>query len=213
MTGASAAPGLGWQPSLLEGDAEPACDAAFSNLTRRQLDDECWIDHVPGWLSGADAVFAALLASAAWREHDRVMYGRTVAQPRLTASWETGAVAEAVPVLAEARRALSQRYGEDFDRGGLNLYRDGRDSVAWHGDRIPAELERPVVAIVSLGAPRPFLLRRHPAAGIRGERSVVLVPGPGDLLVTGGRTQRRWQHSVPKVRAANPRISVTFRHG
>jgi alkylated DNA repair dioxygenase AlkB len=131
-----------------------------------------------------------------------------VLQPRLTAAWRDDArLAEHVPVLGEIRRLLSLRYARDFDTGGLNLYRDGRDSVAWHGDRIPKELHEPVVAIVSVGEPRRFLLRPR-----GGGRSLRFELGAGDLLVTGGRCQREWQHCVPKVAAAGPRISITFRH-
>jgi alkylated DNA repair dioxygenase AlkB len=106
------------------------------------------------------------------------------------------------------RKSLSERYSVEFDSIGFNLYRDGRDSVAWHGDRIKKEIEDPIVVLLSLGAPRKFLLR--PKGGGK-SRSFML--GPGDLLVTGGKTQRTWDHSVPKVAQAGPRISLAFRHG
>jgi alkylated DNA repair dioxygenase AlkB len=106
------------------------------------------------------------------------------------------------------RLILSDRYGVTIDSVGFNLYRDGKDSVAWHGDRIAREIAEPVVALVSLGEPRSFLLR--PRGGGRSRRFLL---GGGDLLVTGGRTQRDWQHSVPKVASAGPRISLAFRHG
>jgi alkylated DNA repair dioxygenase AlkB len=94
-----------------------------------------------------------------------------------------------------------------FDSVGFNLYRDGRDSVAWHGDHIRREIEDPIVALISLGEPRKFLLR--PKGG-GGSRAFVLLGG--DLLVTGGTTQRTWDHSVPKVARAGPRISLAYRH-
>ena len=106
------------------------------------------------------------------------------------------------------RIALSQRYGVAFDSVGLNLYRDGRDSVAWHRDRIAKDIDDPLVAIVSVGEPRRFLLRP-----VTGGHSRALLLGRGDLLVTGGTCQRTWQHTVPKVAKAGPRISITFRHG
>jgi alkylated DNA repair dioxygenase AlkB len=90
----------------------------------------------------------------------------------------------------------------------MNLYRDGRDSVAWHRDRIAKEIEDPIVVLVSLGEPRRFLVRPH-----GGGRSRAFRLGRGDLLVTGGRFQREWEHSVPKVAKAGPRISIAFRHG
>ena len=104
-------------------------------------------------------------------------------------------------------RLIGARYGVQLTQVGVNLYRDGSDSVAWHGDRVARELPEAVVALVSLGALRPFRLR--PTGG---GPSHAFLPGPGDLLVMGGSCQRTWQHSVPKVRAAGPRISVQFRH-
>ncbi len=188
---------LAWQPALLA--------PAPAEIERIALDAECWVDHAAGWLPGADEVFAELVATATWAGRDRLMYGARVAEPRLTARWEPGRPLP--PALEGARRSLSARYGVDFDSAGFNLYRDGADSVAWHRDRIPAAIARPVVALVSLGAPRPFRLRPR-----GGGRSVAFHLGHGDLLVTGGLTQRRWEHTVPKVRGAPPRISVAFRH-
>ncbi len=97
-------------------------------------------------------------------------------------------------------------YGEPLDRGACNLYRDGGDSVAWHGDRIRNRRRHAVVGIVTLGEPRPFLVR--PSGGGSSRR---FHPGAGDLLVMGGACQRDWEHTVPKVRSAGARISVTFR--
>jgi alkylated DNA repair dioxygenase AlkB len=137
------------------------------------------------------------------------MYDREVDEPRLT-SWlkfdEQTSVAN--PWLEDARASLSARYDVRFDSVGINLYRDGTDSVAWHRDRIPAEIADPVVALVSLGAPRRFLLRPQGGGKSRGFKL-----GHGDLLVTAGRTQRRFEHSVPKVKASGPRMSIVFRHG
>jgi alkylated DNA repair dioxygenase AlkB len=111
-------------------------------------------------------------------------------------------------VLDQMRLFLSDHYGVHLDSAGLNLYRDGRDSVAWHGDRIDKKIDKPIVALVSVGAPRKFLLRPK-----EGGRSRSFLLGRGDLLVTGGTTQRTWEHSVPKVATAAPRISIAFRHG
>jgi hypothetical protein len=186
------------------GGAEPAVDMRFCGLVRRDLPGGAWVEHCPAWLAGADVVFGHLLGGADWRGHDRVMFGERVREPRLRASYSSvGPVA----VLEQAAGALSERYGVTFDSIGLNLYRDGRDSVAWHGDRIPPSLEEPLVATCSLGAARRFLLRPR-----GGGRSVAFTPGPGDLIVMGGTAQRTWQHTVPKVAGAGPRISVTFRH-
>ncbi len=200
---------LTWQPSLLAASAEPAIDDGFTSVTRIQLDGQAWVDHASGWVTGSDEVFLRLREAAPWQHHEVPMYGRMVAQPRLTAWWrlESGGT-PFLPLIADMRVALSGRYGVTFDSVGLNLYRDGRDSVAWHRDRIAREIPEPLVAIVSVGEPRRFLLRPGP----RG-KSRALFLGGGDLLVTGGATQRTWQHTVPKVAQAGPRISVTFRHG
>lgn len=200
---------LAWQPRLAPGaPAAPAADPAFRRLRRHHLDATSWVDLHPEWVAGADALFADILARAPWEEPDVPMYGHLVRQPRLTA-WFGRAPGDPVlpPAVAGIAAALSARYGVDFDGVGVSLYRDGADSVAWHGDRVARRVRDPIVAVVSLGAPRPFLLR--PRAGGRSTR---FVPGPGDLLVMGGRCQHDWQHTVPKVSAAGPRISLTLRH-
>jgi len=201
---------VSWQPSLLDEATEPAADPSFSSLERIELDAESWVDYAPGWVTGADELFAELLTSTKWGQRTRTMFDKRVIEPRLTSSWRGAGGKPLVPaVLDDMRRLLSGRYGVELDSMGMNLYRDGRDSVAWHGDRIAKEIEKPVVALVSLGSPRKFLLRPK-----GGGRSRPFELGCGDLLVTGGRTQRLWQHSVPKVAsAAGPRISLAFRHG
>jgi alkylated DNA repair dioxygenase AlkB len=196
-----------WQPSLLATD-EPDIDRSFSSLRRVQLDQDSWVDHAPAWISGADRLFEQVLTTRRWEQRSRRMYDKRVLEPRLTAPWneQSGEPLEP-PILEEIRAALSERYGRRFDSVGFNLYRDGRDSVAWHADRIDAEIKDPIVALVSLGEPRKFLLR--PKGG-GASRSFLL--GRGDLLVTGGQTQRAWDHSVPKVAKAGPRISLAYRH-
>ena len=198
-----------WQPSLLDDAAETTVDESFSLLGRVQLDPESWVDYAPGWVAGADDLFAELLASVDWGQRTRYMFDKQVIEPRLTSSWRAANGNALEPaVLERMRRVLSERYAVDLDSMGMNLYRDGRDSVAWHGDRIAREIERPIVALVSLGHPRKFLLRPK-----GGGRSRPFELGRGDLLVTGGRCQRLWQLSVPKVAtAAGPRISLAFRH-
>jgi alkylated DNA repair dioxygenase AlkB len=197
---------LAWQPSLLV-DAEPSVDASFRDAYRVELDDDSWIDVVPGWLTGADKVFAALAADAPWAQRHRIMWGNKLPEPRLTSGWAEADIKRIAPVLLRARAALTKRYGVAFNAGWLNLYRDGRDSVAWHRDKIPADNPYPWVGILSLGWQRKFLVRPY-----GGGPSHRFDPAPGDLLVTGGQMQRRWEHTVPKVPDAGPRISVTFRH-
>ncbi len=188
----------------LFGSLEPSVDGSFRGLTRVALDDEAWVDVVPGWLTGADELFSRLLDVVPWAGRRVHMYDKVLDQPRLDAS-----IARDVrpPVVEEMRAQLSARYGVEFTSVRANLYRDGNDSVAWHGDRVARERPLAFVGIVSLGARRRFLLRPN-----GGRRSVRLDPGPGDLLVMGGACQRTWQHSVPKTSSTEPRISVTFRH-
>lgn len=204
---------LTWQPSLLDAEPEPAIDETFSGAVRIALDRRSWIERVPGWVAGSDALFDLLLRTAAWGQRTRKMWDHEVLEPRLTAWWGAGSGEPLEPpILERMRRALSDRYGVVFDSMGLNLYRHGRDSVAWHGDRIAREIAEPLVAIVSVGEPRRFLLRPR----VRGEGAPApqrLLLGRGELLVTGGATQRAWEHSVPKVASAGPRMSLTFRHG
>lgn len=201
-------PSLQWQPSLFDTADEPSVDGSFAGLVRVELDETSWVDHAPGWLSGADRVFEEVLGSRPWEQRTRRMYDQQVLEPRLTAPWNARSGEPLTPaVLEEARRLLCRRYEREFDSVGFNLYRDGRDSVAWHADRIPKEVETPIVALLSLGEPRRFQLRPR-----GGRVSHTFVLGGGDLLVTGGNTQRTWEHAVPKVKQAGPRISIAFRH-
>jgi alkylated DNA repair dioxygenase AlkB len=201
-------PQLVWQPSLFAAGEETTIDQGFEGIRRIRLDPTSWVDHQPSWVSGSDRLFERLLAGMGWQQRSRHMYEQRVVEPRLTAHWdEQMEVALDPPILEAMREVLSARYGRHFDSVGFNLYRDGRDSVAWHGDRIARQVSDPVVALVALGEPRRFLLRPR-----RGGASKVFLLGQGDLLVTGGRTQRSWEHSVPKVKSAGPRISVAFRH-
>ncbi len=198
-----------WQPSLLEWTADVEVDASFSGLDRIQLDEASWLDFAPHWVLGADRLFDELVQRANWQQWSRYMYDKVVADPRLTAFWHAdGGLPLEPPSLERMRSLLSDRYGAVFDSVGMNLYRDGRDSVAWHRDRIAKEIPAPIVVLVSLGEPRRFLVRPH-----GGGRSKAFRLGGGDLLVTGGRFQRQWEHAVPKVARAGPRISIAFRHG
>jgi alkylated DNA repair dioxygenase AlkB len=195
-------PSLTWQPSLLGADP-PGFDATLHGARRRFLGAGAWLDHVPGWVGGADALFDELLAGTPWREPaDRPMYDRIVAVPRLVAThWD-----EQPDLLRQAGHCLGRHYGRRLPSITANLYRDGRDSVAWHGDKIRHRRSDTVVAILSLGSPRRFLLRP-----VGGGPSVGYELRGGDLLVLGGTCQTTWQHCVPKRAHAGPRISVMFR--
>jgi alkylated DNA repair dioxygenase AlkB len=197
-----------FQPELFDVSVT-AFDGGYGGIERIALDPESWVEHAQGWVRGHDALFQAVLASRDWKQRSRWMYERHVLEPRLTAPWNLASGRPVEPPILEAMRvSLSKRYGVDFDSIGFNLYRDGRDSVAWHRDRILREIERPIIALVSLGERRKLLLRPR-----GGGRSLAFELGRGDLLVTGGHTNREWEHTVPKVARAGPRISLAFRHG
>jgi alkylated DNA repair dioxygenase AlkB len=179
-------------------------DLGFSTLARTQLTDGAWYDYAPGWLSGDEGLLQELIGSVRWHREERVMYERVVAVPRLYATLPQDSPIPSV--LLDARRSLGRRYGEDFERLSLAYYRDGRDSVAWHGDYVARRLPTATVATISLGAPRTFHLR--PKAG--GTR-VTLGLGWGDLLVMGGSCQRTWEHALPKLTQAAPRVAIMLR--
>lgn len=200
-----AAPALQLQGSLFGSDAPELSDPP--TFERVQLDRASWVDSAPGWLRGGDELFELLRQDAPWEAHERPMYDRIVAVPRLTAWF--GLDDPVTPaVLVAGAAELGRRYGRDFNKLGCNLYRSGHDSVAWHSDRIGRIDAQPVIGVLTLGGRRPFLMRPK-----GGGRSVRFDPGSGDLLVMGGATQHRWEHTVPKVARCDPRLSVTFRHG
>jgi alkylated DNA repair dioxygenase AlkB len=193
------------QQACLFGSGEPRLNLDLPGLRRLVLGAGAWVDHHPGWLEGHEAVFDALRRTTRWHHQRRRMYERVVDVPRLVAELPDDGPGHTV--LLEAGAALSRHYGLDLARVSLAYYRDGHDSVAWHGDRLGHLVDDTVVAILSVGTPRRFLMR--PAAGGGPSRAFDL--GWGDLLVMGGSCQRTWQHAVPKAAAAGPRISVQFR--
>jgi alkylated DNA repair dioxygenase AlkB len=177
-----------------------------SNFDRIDLGDRAWVDVARDWLAGADELCMLLIEGVDWRHHRRWMYDRMVDEPRLSRWYDA---AEGLPeeALAWFRVAVGRRYNVRFGAVGLNFYRDGHDSVAPHSDRELRHLDDTLVAIVTLGAARPFLLRRK-----GGGPSIDLHPASGDLLVMGGTCQVTWEHAVPKVAAgAGPRISASIR--
>jgi alkylated DNA repair dioxygenase AlkB len=170
-----------------------------------------WTEYRPGWVGRQDLLFEHLAEAVPWQLEERPMYDRTVAVPRLVCFYPEGEELPH-PVLDEARELLDRRYGDGAGGAlcttGLCLYRDGRDSVAWHSDRIGRHtVIDTVVAIISLGERRTFLTR--PVSGGPALRHRL---GGGDLFVMGGRFQQTWEHGVPKTsRPVGPRISVQFR--
>lgn len=200
------------QGSLLDLADEMTLGGLDRRLTRTDLGEGAWVDERPGWLAGADTLLEALLHDVPWRAERRQMYDSIVDVPRLLSFYGEGEPLPH-PLLVTAREALSNHYapelGERFVTAGLCLYRNGRDSVAWHGDRIGRSTsEDTMVAILSVGSPRPLMLR--PRDG--GAAAVRLPLGHGDLVVMGGSCQRTWDHAIPKTaKDVGPRISIQYR--
>jgi alkylated DNA repair dioxygenase AlkB len=182
---------------------------------RTPLGNGAWIDVLPAWLTGADTLFDALAHDVPWQAERRRMYDRVVDVPRLLAFYGEDEPLPH-PVLDTARDALSAHYGpelgEPFRTAGLCLYRDGHDSVAWHGDRIGrGDTEDTMVAIVSIGSPRALMLRPRPGTSNEPNTQKYAL-GHGDLIVMGGSCQRTWEHAIPKTtKPVGPRISIQFR--
>jgi alkylated DNA repair dioxygenase AlkB len=203
---------VAFQASLLDAGEDVAPGALGATVRRSELSDGAWLDVRRGWLSGADTLFERLAHTILWQAERRPMYDRVVDVPRLLCFFGEGEPLPD-PALVAAKLALDEHYGaelgEPFATAGLCLYRDGRDSVAWHGDRIGrSRTEDTMVAIISVGAPRALLLRPRGGGGPTLRHDV----GHGDLVVMGGSCQRTWEHAVPKTaRPVGPRISIQFR--
>jgi len=203
-----------YQPSMFDLMSGPAAaiEPLPGRLVRHTLTAGAWVDVLPGWVRGSDAVFETLLADVDWRAERRPMYDGVVDVPRLL-RWYSGRETLPHPALTEARQRLNAHYadelGEEFVTAGMCLYRDGRDSVAWHGDTLGRSARHDtMVAIVSFGSPRNLMLR--PRAG--GHETLRLPQGHGDLIVMGGSCQRTWEHAIPKTaKPVGPRVSVQFR--
>ena len=197
--------------SLLDTGDEIGFGRLGDTVRRVELGSGAWLDLRPGWVAGADSLFDRLRDGVAWRAERRPMYDRVVDVPRLL-HFVDERTPLPDPALVTAKDVLDTHYeaelGERFATAGLCLYRDGRDSVAWHGDRIGrGGTHDTMVAIVVLGAPRAFGLR--PVGGGASRRFEF---GHGDLVVMGGSCQRTFEHCVPKTsRPTGPRISVQFR--
>lgn len=208
---------FGSLPALPPDDATDVASVIRPDATfeRTMLDETSWVDVARGWLADPDGLHRDLLERGTWQERRLFRYETWVAEPRLGGRWPTDPATEATR--HELHRALRNRYRVDLDRGGLALYRDGRDSVAFHRDREMRWLDDTVIAILTLGARRPWLLR--PRAGRLEDQDAPdrgathdLRPASGDLVVLGGRCQADWLHAVPKTTTpVGPRISVQWR--
>jgi alkylated DNA repair dioxygenase AlkB len=207
-----------FQASLFDGDLaevgagrEPVVGALAGKVERHQLSRGAWVDVRPGWVSGSDDLFAKLVQTVPWEAERRQMYERVVDVPRLLRFYDEHETLPD-PVLADVRTRLSTHYrdelGENFTTVGMCYYRDGRDSVAWHGDTIGrSKTEDTMVAILSFGEARRLSLRPR-----NGGSSLTFPLGHGDLIVMGGSCQRTWEHAILKTaRPVGPRISVQYR--
>ncbi|HEV2798724.1 MAG TPA: alpha-ketoglutarate-dependent dioxygenase AlkB, partial [Nocardioides sp.] len=182
---------MDFQTSLFADEAAVAPGLAPE---RRLLTQGAWVDVQRNWLRDPDDVFTALVERVPWRAERREMYDAVVDVPRLVHTY-LGQDVLPHPALEQARADLSAHYlpelGEPFVTAGCCYYRDGRDSVAWHGDTIGrGRAEDTMVAIVSVGDPRRLLLRPR-----GGGASIALTMGHGDLVVMGGSCQRTWEHA------------------
>lgn len=192
-----------FETQSLFGSGEVEFDHSFSQLRRVDLDDDAWIDYSPMFLAGDQTLFDALVDGADWEQPIVKMYDREVRTPRLVAK-----VSPTIhPVIPRLVEVLSARYDLDLDQVSAGWYRDGNDSVAYHGDRIARELAEATVATISLGGARTFHIRPK-----EGGSSHTFSLGHGDLVVMGGSCQRTWEHSIPKVASARARIALMFRH-
>ncbi|BBY24793.1 alpha-ketoglutarate-dependent dioxygenase AlkB [Mycobacterium stomatepiae] len=178
--------------------------AAFENATEHRLDEQSWITHVPGFLTGHMRLVDELATLDVWEQRQRWMYDRMVDEPRLTGEYADLTAAPAL--LAGLAATLGERLGVPYDRIWMNWYRDHHDGTGWHADRPANQVPTAIVPVLSLGPPRRFLLRP-----IGGGPSTVFTPAGGDLIIMQGRCQRDWQHCVPKQKTpAGARISLNF---
>lgn len=194
------------QLDLFAAGAPTAFDATFADCERIELAQGAWLDRVPGWVRGHDALFDELERGLPWRHETMKMYDKIVDVPRLLAQVAPQGAGQ--PLIEGMRDALSERYDETFVHVSAALYRSGSDSVAMHGDTTARTMISALVATVSLGTPRELVIR--PAEGGTSRK---LALGHGDLLVMGGTFQRTWRHGIPKVASAGPRIALMFRPG
>lgn len=180
---------------------------------RLQLDATSWVDIWKGWLRDDGAAYRELAKSLSWHQARLWRYDHYVTEPRLSAVVRRGEH----PVLRDALVLLRHTYQASFDGPALAYYRDGRDALGAHRDRELRYTSNTLVAILTLGAQRPWQLtplrRREPVASrMRAEPTIDLSPANGDLMVLGGRAQADWLHGVPPVPGlVDGRISAQWR--
>jgi alkylated DNA repair dioxygenase AlkB len=186
-----------------------------ARVERIELPAASWVDYTAGFVRDAAAVADELRESVPWQQSEVLRYDKYVPEKRLGA----GVRGDSHPLTRQAGLHLESRYRVRFDGVAALLYRDGDDFQGMHSDREMRWLDDTLIAIVVLGARRPFAFRPRgdgvPAERVAGGKhpdDIVLTPGEGDLLVMGGAAQRDWLHGVPAAPGvAEPRISLTWR--
>jgi alkylated DNA repair dioxygenase AlkB len=189
-------------------------------VRRWNLDDGGVLALYEEWLAPAEAshVFETLLDELDWKQRSIRIMGREVLQPRLTAWYGDAAYTYSgvtmtplpwTPLLSELRDRLIADVGEDLNSVLCNMYRTGTDSMGLHSDNEKELGTHPVIASLSFGAARRFILRHKKKKKIP---PVSIELTHGSLLVMGGTAQAFWKHAVPKEPAITaPRINLTFR--
>ena len=182
----------------------------FAGAMTQLVDDaQGGIRYWPEFLGGALAQewFATLHAKAAWSHLQRPMYDRVVDVPRLLASYRSEAFPQELP-LADMLARVQAVAPAPYNGVGMNLYRDGNDSVAMHSDKMHLLTKPHPIALVSLGDPRRMLIRAK-----TGDRSAIAIDlEPGSLLCMSHASQLTHEHGIPKTRKPQgPRISAVFR--
>lgn len=192
-------------PDEAAGGLAVSVDRSFGSAHRVRLDETSWVDHIPGWLNGDEALMDLLREIMPWEQRTRWMYNRKVDEPRLTAEFPVIADAHH-PVFGYLAGALAAHYETPYERLWMNWYRDHNDGTGWHADRPANTRTEATIPVLSLGATRRFLIRP-----IGGGASTPFTVGGGDLIVMGGRCQQDWQHMVPKQKTgAAGRMSLNF---
>ena len=201
-----------------------------SAVTERiALDETSWVDVSRNWIVGANELFDHLLEHTTWRTTQMLRYDQIVEERRLSSGWERGRPLPH-PILADITRAIQRKYRVEFPSFGIIQYRDGSDGQGFHRNTDMRWLDDTIIAVLTLGAQRPWLLRPRMnrfvnhlgvdeiamAAAVAQGATHDLSPAAGDLLVMGGRCQADWEHSVAyrKSRLDPPvgiRISLQWR--
>ena len=184
----------------------------FSSSDTVLVDDERGrITYTPQFVDAATAQawFAELRSAVNWRSETRLMYEREIDVPRLMGSFRLDSPAGNTPAcIVDAAARVSQHLGVPFNSVGLNLYRDGRDSVAPHNDRLKEICEGAPIALLSLGATRRMTVRAKAAP----PRVMHVDLESGSLFVMDYATQLHYTHAIPKTTAVvGERISLAFR--